>query len=83
MSSTSRIAVIAAASLGLVLTQSSAPRAETEDSSAPEKVTKIAAPIDLDEEVLYSALPDEVLEKAAASSGGGPPTAARQGCPQA
>ncbi len=68
MSSRSKIAVITAASLGMVLTQSSASRAETEDSSAaPEKVTKIAAPIDLDEEVLYSALPDEVLEKAAGS----------------
>jgi hypothetical protein len=65
MSSTSKIAVITAASLGLVLTQSSASRAETENSSAPEKVTRIAAPIDVDEEILYSALPDEVLEKAA------------------
>jgi len=67
MSIKSKIAAIVAASLGMVLTQSSASRAENEDSSAPEKVTKIAAPIDVDEDVLYSALPDEVLEKAAAS----------------
>ena len=67
MSIKSKIAAIAAASIGMVLTQSSSPRAEIEDNSAPEKVTKIAA--DLDEEVLYSALPDEVLERAAASSG--------------
>jgi hypothetical protein len=60
------IAAIAAASIGMVLTQSSSPRAETEDNSAAEKVTKIAAPIDVDEEVLYSAVPDEALEKAAA-----------------
>jgi hypothetical protein len=70
MSIKSKIAAIVAASLGMVLTQSSASRAETENSSAPEKATKIAAPIDVDEDVLYSELPDEVLEKAAASSGG-------------
>jgi|SRR5262249_5661668 len=69
MSIKSKIAAIAAASLGMVLTQSSAPRAETEDNSAPEKVTKITAPIDVDEEVLYSALSDDVLEKAAESAG--------------
>jgi hypothetical protein len=68
MSIKSKIAAIVAASLGIVLTQSSSPRAETEENGAPENVTKIAAPIDLDEEVLYSALPDEVLEKAAAST---------------
>jgi hypothetical protein len=68
MSIKSRIAAIVAASLGMVLTQSSASRAETENSSAPEKATKIAAPIDVDEDVLYSELPDEALEKAAASS---------------
>jgi hypothetical protein len=67
MSIKSKIAAIAAASIGMVLTQSSSPRAETEDNSAAEKVTKIAAPIDVDEEVLYSAVPDEALEKAAAS----------------
>ena len=66
MSIKSKIAAIAAASIGVVLTQSSATRAETEDNSAPEKVTKIAAPIDVDE-VFYSAVPDEVLERAAAS----------------
>jgi hypothetical protein len=55
MSSKSKLAVITAASIGMVLTQSSASRAETENSSAPEKVTRIAAPIDVDEEVLYSA----------------------------
>jgi hypothetical protein len=69
MSIKSKIAAIVAASLGMVLTQSSASRAETENSSAPEKVTRIAAPIDVDEEVLYSALSDEVLEKAAGSGG--------------
>jgi hypothetical protein len=69
MSSKSKLAVITAASIGMVLTQSSASRAETENSSAPEKVTRIAAPIDVDEEVLYSALSDEVLEKAAGSGG--------------
>jgi hypothetical protein len=63
MSIKSKIAAIAAASIGMVLTQSSSPRAETEDNSAPEKVTKIAA--HLDEEILYSALSDDVLEKAA------------------
>jgi hypothetical protein len=68
MSSKSKIAAIVAASLGMVLTQSSAPRAETEDNSAPEKVTKITAPIDVDDEIFYSALPDEALERAAASS---------------
>ena len=68
MSIKSKIAAITAASIGMVLTQSSSPRAETEDNSAPEKVTKIAIPIDVDEEVLYSAVPDEALEKAAASS---------------
>jgi hypothetical protein len=61
MSSTPKIAVITAASIGMVLTQSSPLLAEKQDSSAPENVTKIAAPIDLDEEVLYSARPDEVL----------------------
>ena len=69
MSIKSKIAAIAAASIGMVLTQSSSPRAETEDNSAPEKVTKIAAPIDVDEDVLYSAIPDEALERAAASQG--------------
>jgi hypothetical protein len=65
MSSTSKIAVITAASIGVVVTQSSSLRAEIEGSSPAEKVTKIAAPIAVDEEVLYSALPDDVLEKAA------------------
>src|SRR5262249_50670900 len=69
MSIKSKIAAIAAASLGMVLTQSSAPRAETEDDSAPGKVTKIVAPIDVDEDVLYSALPDEFVEKAAGFGG--------------
>src|SRR5262249_8860924 len=73
MSIKSKIAAIAAASIGMVLTHSSSLRAENEDSSAPEKVLKITAPIDLDEEVLYPALPDEVLERAAAS--GAPPPA--------
>jgi hypothetical protein len=50
MSSTSKRAVITAASIGIVLTQSSSLLAEKQDG-APEKVTKIAAPIDLDEEV--------------------------------
>ena len=72
MSIKSKIAAIAAASIGMVLTQSSSPRAETEVNSAPEKVTKIAAPIDVDEDVLYSAVPDEVLEVVA---GGQPNTA--------
>jgi hypothetical protein len=67
MSIKSKIAAIIAASLGMVFTQSSAGRAETEDNSAPEKVIKIATPIDLDEDVLYSELPDEALERAAAS----------------
>ena len=71
MSNKSNLAVITAASIGVVLTQSSSLLAEKRDSSAPEKVTKIAAPIDLDEEVLYSALPDEALEKAAAFGGVG------------
>ena len=69
MSIKSKIAAIAAASIGMVLTQSSSPRAETEDNSAPEKVTKIAA--HLDEEILYSALSDDVLEKAATVRHGG------------
>ena len=69
MSNKSNLAVITAASIGVVLTQSSSLLAEKQDSSAPEKVTKIAAPIDLDEEVLYWALPDEALEKAAGSGG--------------
>jgi len=69
MSIKSKIAAIAAASLGMVLTQGSSLRAETEDNSAPEKVAKIAAPIDVDEEILYSALSDEVLEKAAGFGG--------------
>jgi hypothetical protein len=68
MSIKSKIAAIAAASLGMVLAHSSASRAETEDNSAPEKVTKIAVPIDVDE-VFYSALPDEVLERAAGFGG--------------
>ena len=67
MSIKSKIAAIAAASLGMVLTQSSATRAETEDNSAPEKVAKIAAPIDVDE-IFYSAVPDDALERAAAST---------------
>jgi hypothetical protein len=67
MSIKSKIAAIGAASLGMVLTQSSAPRAETEDNSAPQKVAKITAPIDVDDEIFYSALPDEALERAAAS----------------
>jgi hypothetical protein len=65
MSSTPKIAVITVASIGMVLTQSSSLLAEKQDRS---EVTNIAAPIDLDEEVLYSALSDEsdeVLEKAA------------------
>jgi hypothetical protein len=66
MSSTSKKALISAASIGIVLTQSSSLLAEKQNTSAPEKVTKIAAPIDLDEEVLYSALSDDVLEKAVA-----------------
>jgi hypothetical protein len=65
MSIKSKIAAIAAASIGMVLTQSSAPRAEAEDNSAPEKVTTFAAPLDVDEEIFYSPLPDEALEKAA------------------
>jgi hypothetical protein len=68
MSIKSKIAAIAAASIGMVLTQSSSPRAETENSSGREKA-KIAAPIDVDEEVLYSALPDEALERAAGFGG--------------
>jgi hypothetical protein len=71
MSSTPKIAVIAAASIGMVLTQSSSLLAEKQDTSAPQKVAKIATPIDLDEEVLYSALPDEVLERAAGFGGFG------------
>jgi hypothetical protein len=63
MSDKPKIALITAASLGMVLTQSSAPRAETEDNSTPEKITKIAG--DLDEDVLYSTLSDDALEKAA------------------
>jgi hypothetical protein len=68
MSNNSKIGVITAASIGMVLTQSSSLLAENQDRS---EVTKIAAPIDLDEEVLYSALPDKVLEKAAALALGG------------
>jgi hypothetical protein len=62
-SNKSKLAVITAASIGMLLTQSPASRAETEDSSAPKKVTRIAAPIDWGEEVFYSAFPDEVLEQ--------------------
>jgi len=69
MSNRSKIAAITAASIGMVLTQGSTLLAEKQDSSAPKKVTKIAAPIDLDEEVFYSALSDEAVEKA--GSGGG------------
>ena len=78
MSSTSKIAVVTAASIGMVLTQSSSLFAENQDRS---EVTKIAAPIDLDEEVLYSALPDEALERAAALGGVGVCSAAA--CTQA
>jgi hypothetical protein len=67
MSSTPKIAVITAASIGMVLTQSSSLLAENQDRS---EVIKIAAPIDLDEDVLYSPLSDEVLEKAALALGG-------------
>lgn len=63
-----KIAVITAAAIGMVLTESSSLLAESQDRS---EVIKIAAPIDLDEEVLYSALPDEVLEKAAEVGGVG------------
>jgi hypothetical protein len=76
MSSTSKIAVVTAASIGMVLTQSSSLFAENQDRS---EVTK--APIDLDEEVLYSALPDEALERAAALGGVGVCSAAA--CTQA
>jgi hypothetical protein len=68
MSSTPKIAVITAASIGMVLTQSSSLLAEKQE---PQKVAKIAAPIDLDEEVLYSPLPDEALERAAGFGGPG------------
>jgi hypothetical protein len=71
MSNKSKIAVITAASIGMVLTQSSSLRAENEDTNAPEKVTKIAVPVDLDEAVLYSTLPDEVLENTAGFAGVG------------
>jgi hypothetical protein len=71
VSSTSKIAAVTAASIGMLLTQSSSVLAEKQDASAPEKVTKIAASIDLDEDVFYSALPDEVLEKAAGLGGVG------------
>jgi hypothetical protein len=67
MSNKSKLAVITVASIGIVLTQSSSLLAEQDRS----EVTKIATPIDLDEEVLYSALPDEVLEKAAEVGGFG------------
>lgn len=63
MSNKSKIAVVTAASLGLVLTQSSASRAENGDSSAPQ-VTKIAAPIDVNEEVFYTPVSDDALERA-------------------
>jgi hypothetical protein len=76
MSIKSKIAAIAAASLGMVLTQSSAPRAEIENSSAPEKLTKIAAPIDVNDEIFYSAVPDDALERAAAST----PFSAQSAC---
>jgi hypothetical protein len=71
MSNNSKIGVIAAASIGMVLTQSSSLLAEEQDTSAAQKATKIAAPIDVDEEVLYSTLPDETLEKAAVFGGVG------------
>jgi hypothetical protein len=72
MSNNSNIGVITAASIGMVLTQSSSLLAEKQASSAgPEKVTQIAVSSDLDEEVLYSTLPDEALEKAAAFGGVG------------
>jgi hypothetical protein len=67
MSNKSKLAAIAAASIGMVLTQSSAPRAETKDNSAPEKLTKIAAPMDVNEDVFYSAIPDDALERVAGS----------------
>jgi hypothetical protein len=68
MSNKSKIAAIAAASLGMVLTQSSSLRA---DSNAPERVTKIVAPVDWSEEVLYSAFSDDDLEKAVGFGFGG------------
>ena len=48
MSNKSKLAVITVASIGIVLTQSSSLLAEQDRS----EVTKIATPIDLDEEVL-------------------------------
>jgi hypothetical protein len=62
MSNKSKLAVITAASIGVVVTQSSSLRAEKENSSASEKV--IAAPINADEDVFYSAIPDDALERA-------------------
>jgi hypothetical protein len=67
MSNKSKIALIAAASIGVVVTQSSSLRAENENSSAPEKATKIVAPINADEDVFYSVIPDDALERAAGS----------------
>jgi hypothetical protein len=58
-SNTSKIAAMAA--LSMVLTPASAPLAKTEDGS-PRDGAKITAPIDLDEEAFYWAIPDEALE---------------------
>jgi hypothetical protein len=69
MSNKSKLAVIAAAAIGVVVTQSSSLHAETEQNSAPEKLTKIAAPINANEDVFYSAIPDDALERAAGFAG--------------
>lgn len=65
MSSTPKIAVITAASIGVVLTQSSTLLAEKQE----QQKEIAAATDDLDDEVLYSALPDEALERAAGGVG--------------
>ena len=61
MSKTSKIAAMAA-SLSMVFAPTSAPLADTEDAS-PRDSTKITASIILEnDEVFYSAIPDEALE---------------------
>ena len=64
MSGKSTKIAVMAASLGMVLTPSSAPRAEAEDGGL-RGVTNVTASVALDEDVFYSAVSDEVLEIAA------------------
>jgi hypothetical protein len=63
-SNTSKVAAITAATLGTLLTPTSAPRAEVEVGNSP-NLTKVTPSVDLDEDVFYSPVSDEALEIAA------------------